>query len=56
MLAVSMIPIVAITFTVRDHYPPDQLPVDPSRLRMPEEWFVDWLDRLNRLAPPPVSE
>jgi hypothetical protein len=39
-----------------DRYAPDEPPVDPSRLRMPEEWFVDWLDRLNLLAPPTVSE
>jgi hypothetical protein len=30
--------------------------VPSSRLRLPEERFVRWLDRLNELAPPPVSE
>jgi hypothetical protein len=30
--------------------------LDFSPVRLPTEWFADWLVRLNQLAPPPVSE
>jgi hypothetical protein len=30
--------------------------LDFSQVRLPMEWFADWLARLNELAPPTVSE
>ncbi len=30
--------------------------LDFSHVRLPTQWFADWLARLNQLSPPPVSE
>jgi hypothetical protein len=42
---------------VADRYSlPDQRHVHVSQFRLPEERFVHWLNRLNELVPPTVSE
>ena len=35
---------------------PDQPRIQVSRLRLPSEWLVQWLDRLNQLISPTASE
>jgi hypothetical protein len=35
---------------------PELQHLDFSQVRLPNEWFADWLARLNQLAPPTVFE
>lgn len=35
---------------------PELQHLDFAQVRLPDNWFADWLARLNQLAPPTVSE